>query len=49
MPMRTEASGAVEIKCGVPPTAAPAGMTCKAPEQLTYLTRNGASSFQCLR
>jgi len=39
----------VEIKCGTPPMAPPAGMSCKAPERLTWLTRNGVSSFQCMR
>jgi hypothetical protein len=39
----------MEINCGPPPAPIPAGMSCKAGEQLTYLTRNGASSYQCMK
>jgi hypothetical protein len=47
--IRTEITGAVEIKCGPSPAPVPTGMTCKPGEQLTYLTRNGASSYQCMK
>lgn len=47
--IRKEVTGAVEINCGPPPAPVPAGMSCKAGEQLTYLTRNGASSYQCMK
>jgi len=46
--LRTEASGAVEIKCGRPPTAPPAGLRCNPPQQVAYLTRNGVSDFRCM-
>jgi hypothetical protein len=47
--IRTEASGGVEIKCGAPPSAPPASLKCTAPDQLTYLTRNGVSNFVCMK
>jgi hypothetical protein len=47
--IRKEITGAVEINCGPPPAPVPSGMSCKAGEQLTYLTRNGSSSYQCMK
>ncbi|HVY89337.1 MAG TPA: hypothetical protein VG942_10745 [Hyphomonadaceae bacterium] len=47
--IRTEAAGGVEIKCGQPPMAPPAGLKCTAPEQLTFLTRNGVANFTCMK
>ncbi|MFT3725031.1 MAG: hypothetical protein QM773_15785 [Hyphomonadaceae bacterium] len=47
--IRKEANGAVEINCGTPPMAPPAGLQCTSPEALTWLTRNGTSSFVCMK
>lgn len=47
--IRTEAAGGVEINCGKPPMAPPASLKCTAPEQLTFLTRNGVSNFACTK
>jgi hypothetical protein len=45
--IRREVSGAVDVRCGPPPAPVPAGMSCNAGERLVYLTRDGASSYQC--
>ncbi len=47
--IRTEAYGSVEIKCGAPPMAPPASLKCTSPEVLTWLTRNGTSSYVCMK
>jgi hypothetical protein len=47
--IRTEAQGSVEIKCAAPPMAPPASLKCASPEVLTWLTRNGTSSYVCMK
>lgn len=47
--IRTEVEGSVEIKCAAPPMAPPASLKCASPEVLTWLTRNGTSSYVCMK
>ncbi|HOY80309.1 MAG TPA: hypothetical protein PLN33_21025 [Hyphomonadaceae bacterium] len=47
--IRTESDGGVEIKCATPPMAPPANLKCVSPEVLTWLTRNGTSSYVCMK
>lgn len=47
--IRAEADGGVEIKCAAPPMAPPVSLKCTSPEVLTWLTRNGTSSYVCMK